>query len=153
MAKQPPKTPANKPSKVVDEALPDPRTARTARIRRGQAILDAVQKKAKGIENKRSDKTTMFQSVRGITEATREKYFSKEIELAAKRDGVGFDDVAVDVDLADLAHRAKSFKDSRLTEALFSGLLPLTGDTVVALLKTPSGEFEAAVSALLSQQV
>jgi hypothetical protein len=148
---------AKKSSKAVAKEkiseLPDPRTARAARIKRGQAILDAVKDKAKGVSEKRRTLSTMLQEPREITEATRKKYISNEIELAAKRDERSYDDVAVDVDLALLVRRAESFSDSRLKEALNSGLMPLTWDTILALLNTPSGKCEAAFSKLLSEQV
>jgi len=120
--------------------------SRSARIKHGRAVLEAVKNRVNEYELKAM---TEMNGPR-LTKATHKKYLAEEITNYAWDSGLSEADIGICVQLVQLLNR---LDDKKLEGAVTSGKLPLSGPDLKRLLKLTDDDLETQLLALLSEQI
>ena len=130
---------------------PDLRLLRPERVRRGEEILSRVNERKADVEIGRNN--GMFGGSKPVASRTAKKYEIEEIEKYQDESGVSQEKLIDDLNMAKLIDKLNTRHpdDPRPSEAIRSGLLPLTRAVLQRLLK--AGNLRAEIEKILKDQL
>lgn len=134
---------------------------RSARIERGERVLNLIAKRvtAKG-RSKESDRSPIGPGPSVVTPRTLAKYRTEAIwQVVQEVEGVTATDVEVDTQMAELIRRIcpepkfANTTQRTLIDAVTSGRLPLTRESLERLYQLPPSQLTEALKKTLAEQI
>jgi hypothetical protein len=145
-------------AKKAAAASPGVPIDRTARIERGKVVLDLIQEWVSDRGRTKAE-SALGPGPRDVTPATRRRYWAKAVEHVAEQQWWTEGELEVDARLARLLQlvrpepRFANATQTTLADAITTGRLPLTRESLDAFLDLPDGQLLDALSRTLDDQI
>lgn len=136
----------DKQSKSTSSDAAGSSSNRLKRIKKGRQVL-------KEAEERHAETVTNFVGHPTVSPGTLRKYRAEAIRAWAAEREVEVDVVEIDVELAELAERARLYTGDRLAESVESGELDLNRKLLRQLLKVDGGDLKKKLKSLLAEQL